>query len=782
MKRLLNLRAPALGIILGWSLATFAPPGFAATTVLTVGDELKQQMKYGLDYERLWFWYGPAVSDSAEVAKWSVVDCNIDYIRCAINAAYELTEGTYDLSAYTNKIIPMMTAMQNAKPSIKWFASPRPLNEAVSGAAWQPYPRWVTGDNGSGSFNFQWEKCAQYLIRYLLLMDSYGFKISYLDITNEWQSYPTGARLQPSDVVDIRNYLIANLPKSIETPKIVAPSAWSFQQGASFINHAVGLGAADGFDIAASHNTGHVGTPQDFADAANAAGKEIWDTEVHGWKGASPATEVPTSFEMFDRIQAGFSGLSGWLAIGTTSQGHCYLLNNGSTVTRNVKYYIFQQLANTSNYGYALDIDQPTGLTSTAALIREGLLTVWVLNNYSTPVPTRIEIGNRTMRDSSIKRIRWSESIPVEGAKDVIAATTSSSFEATIQGNSLYCFEIYLESDGDHFPFIQAEKFSEMTGVAVLPATDLGEGDLVEFSDANDEISFDLTVTQTASFDVAFRVSSESARIRFDVFNGERLVASVDRLATGDAQNWTTLYAKFALEGGPERLTIKATGGGWNMNWIEFKERLTYVQENLALKNIATASGVSGRSYTANRAVDGSRDTRWESDSTQPAWLAVDFGSPTAINGFSLSEYEDRITAYEIQFYADDETWKTALIGGNPDDDIIYAFPTVTASKIRLQTTSVSSDPVSIYELTFHFNPYYAFTDPVPTVDTARNAVILNWSGVRGSTYRLERATNLDPDAFETIESGIPVHQSTNSNTVAAPGEANFYRLMLERE
>ena len=48
-----------------------------------------------------------------------------------------------------------------------------------------------------------------------------------------------------------------------------------------------------------------------------------------------------------------------WLTIGTTAQGHCYLLNNGTTVTRNVKYYIFKKLTTTSNFGRALDINQP---------------------------------------------------------------------------------------------------------------------------------------------------------------------------------------------------------------------------------------------------------------------------------------------------------------------------------------------------------------------------------------------------------------------------------------
>ena len=74
-------------------------------TPLTVGDTRRQMMRYGLDYERLWYWTSSMnASEKDTVAKWSVVDCDVDYIRVAINCGYELVEGTYNLSAYTNKI------------------------------------------------------------------------------------------------------------------------------------------------------------------------------------------------------------------------------------------------------------------------------------------------------------------------------------------------------------------------------------------------------------------------------------------------------------------------------------------------------------------------------------------------------------------------------------------------------------------------------------------------------------------------------------------------------
>ena len=291
---------------------------------LIVGTTKQQKMRFGMDYERLWYWTNSLNATERDlVAKWSAIDTRIDYIRVAINSAYELEEGNFNLSAYTNKIIPMMQEMQEANPDIKFFASPRPLNEAVSGAAWQPYPRWITGDPGNGSFNFDWENCAEYLERYILLMKSYGFKISFLDLTNEWQNPGGSGRITTGDVRDISEYLKANLDPA-DMPLIIAPSSWNYVQGSNFINDLWTNRRREAVDIAACHNTDRSGTAQQFADTVRnvlGADTEIWNTEVHGWKSTSGENETTSFYYYLEKIRAGFSGLNGWLAIGTTNQG-----------------------------------------------------------------------------------------------------------------------------------------------------------------------------------------------------------------------------------------------------------------------------------------------------------------------------------------------------------------------------------------------------------------------------------------------------------------------------
>ena len=455
---------------------------------LTVGSTLQQKMRFGMDYERLWFWTGGlSESERRSVARWSVVDADVDFVRVAINSAYELTEGEFDLSAYTNKIIPMMEKMKEANPNIKFFASPRPLNEAESGAAWQPYPRWITRTPslGSTNYNLDNEKCAEYLVRYILLMKSYGFKIDFLDLTNEWDTSGRGpGAMSTDDVRDIVSLLKENLDPA-DMPLTVASSAFSYAQGRSWISGVNDAGKRDAIDIMSAHNTGRDGDAQSFVDRARdrlGDEKEIWNTELHGWKSTSNENETTSFYYYLEAIRAGFGGINGWLAIGTTNQGHSYILNPGGTPRRNVKYYIYRKMASTSNYGHALNIlDEPEeGVLNAplgsddddiprnvAAFIKGNLMTVWVVNENSTPVPLEITPSGRTIAASTVRRTQWADPSDVEGFVTREQVDSGASFLSTVPGSSVSCFEIVLDTEDYSNDLIQAEDFTHQWGTGL---------------------------------------------------------------------------------------------------------------------------------------------------------------------------------------------------------------------------------------------------------------------------------------------------------------------------
>ena len=84
------------------------------------------------------------------------------------------------------------------------------------------------------------------------------------EVTNEW-NYVTATHVR-----DISNYMKGILGDDM--PLIVAPSAWSFSQGVSWLYGANTAGKKAAIDIAACHNTGYHGTAQGFADKAISLG------------------------------------------------------------------------------------------------------------------------------------------------------------------------------------------------------------------------------------------------------------------------------------------------------------------------------------------------------------------------------------------------------------------------------------------------------------------------------------------------------------------------------
>ncbi|MEP4078406.1 carbohydrate-binding protein [Haloferula sp.] len=588
---------------------------------LTIGNTPQQQMRFGMDYERLWSWTGGLNgSERDDIARWSAVDTDIDYVRVAINCEYELTEGVFDLSAYTDKIIPMMQEMQQANPNIKFFASPRPLDEAQDNVNWQPYPQWITGSTGNNTdYDLDWENCAEYLERYILLMDSYGFKISFLDLTNEWDTSGRGSGAMSSgDVRDITEYLEVNLDAEL-MPAIVAASSYSYSQGNSWLNSVNTTRRRNAIDVAASHNTGRDGKAETFAakvasiwDNPGDTVPEIWNTEVHGWKSTSSENETTSFYYYLEAIRAGFGGINGWLAIGQAHQGHAYILNPSGTPIRNVKYHIFQKLSSTSNYGHALDIlEEPDLLRAPldsddddvprniAAFIKGNLMTVWVINENAGSVPLVISPTGYTIAGSSVRRSRWTDPSDEEGFETYEPVTSNTSFGSTIPGESVCCFEIVLNTEDFSNDRIEAEGFSHQWGVATQGTGDVDGVENVSNINDGDWTRYG-SVALKQNSKVSFRVARPAGRpdsmiqVREGTAEGP-ILGSVSVPVTNNWQVYQTVETTLSNTAGIYNLYIEfvedavSPTGNYlaNLNWFSVNEPVAVQVIGLA----ATASG-----------------------------------------------------------------------------------------------------------------------------------------------------------------------------------------------
>ncbi|MBN1132372.1 MAG: alpha-L-fucosidase [Bacteroidales bacterium] len=120
---------------------------------------------------------------------------------------------------------------------------------------------------------------------------------------------------------------------------------------------------------------------------------------------------------------------------------------------------------------------------------------------------------------------------------------------------------------------------------------------------------------------------------------------------------------------------------------------------NLAEDRKAVASNVRGNAgkFKASRALDNDKNTCWATDdSIHTASLTIDLGKPIVFNRFLVQEFiplGQRVKAFSVEGFADGE-WRELARATTIGYKRILCFPSVEASKLRLNITDSKSCPI----------------------------------------------------------------------------------------
>lgn len=170
---------------------------------------------------------------------------------------------------------------------------------------------------------------------------------------------------------------------------------------------------------------------------------------------------------------------------------------------------------------------------------------------------------------------------------------------------------------------------------------------------------------------------------------------------------------------------------------------------NLAEKTKAEASNIRGnaKEFSPARVIDGNKDTYWATDdNVTKASLTLDFGKPTLFNRFMVQEYirlGQRVKAFTIEAFINGN-WKEIAKATTIGYKRILRFPTVNASKIRINITDSKSCP-----LISNLGIYNA-----PAILEA--PVIL-----RNQTGEITISSNdIGPHYYYTLDGSEPTHRS----------------------
>jgi hypothetical protein len=433
--------------------------------VIDVSENLKQNIRLGVDCSTLWYWRSNLKTQLAQIA---VGEMNTDFLRVQINTAYEREQGIKNDSVYY-LILELMTAMHNANPNIKFFSSPSTLSFAytdqekveiwghVDNVPFSCFPAWILHWDQDGTKTmsdgtvvpvwkrgyFDYPALTQYYADYLNMMYQKGFDISYLDLSNE-QSVITPA---------ITKYIYDNLPAKllpgVRMPELVVPSTWNVQGGIDWLDSVnVAENEDQSFSVAAVHNTGTGGSEAEFASKASLLGKEAWNTELHNWVGLTLHDDIMTSEALWYYLRSGFTGIETWLFFGDWGgKPHSMIWTkwNGTTIIKTGKYEIFKQVVNNANGGNYLEVSMPYSSVPTVAFLKDNILSVWILNKTPVAMPnTTFNVLNKNIMNKTIDVVKWNRSIATTGQINHFVNQETDKFSYDIDPQSLYFFKIDL--------------------------------------------------------------------------------------------------------------------------------------------------------------------------------------------------------------------------------------------------------------------------------------------------------------------------------------------------
>ena len=120
---------------------------------------------------------------------------------------------------------------------------------------------------------------------------------------------------------------------------------------------------------------------------------------------------------------------------------------------------------------------------------------------------------------------------------------------------------------------VQAEFYTEMSGIQLQDTLDEGGGKNVGWIDTGDYLTYRLRVEEAGTYRIIYRVASESGGAEIRLNLSFSTLATTPIAATGGWQVWTDVTSEeFQLQPGVYTFTIRANTGGFNLNYFTFEK------------------------------------------------------------------------------------------------------------------------------------------------------------------------------------------------------------------
>ncbi|MDP5275922.1 carbohydrate-binding protein [Chengkuizengella axinellae] len=473
-------------------------------------------------------------------------------------------------------IIPILQEIDSVNPDLKILGTP------WSAPAWMKESGTLNGGSLSPD---HYQTYADYFVKYIEAYENEGLPIYAITVQNEphheTNSYPSMYMSAEQQVEFVKNYLGPTFEsQSVNTDIIAWDHNWDeFEYPIQVLNDE----EANAY-LAGSAFHCYAGSPEAQTAVHNAyPDKGIWFTECSGGEWA---TEFGGNLKWnMENIVIGAtrnwakSVLLWNLALdenfGPTNGGcsDCrgVVTVNSETgeVVKNVEYYVL---------GHVSKFVKP-GANRIESNVNSDVQNV----AFKNPDGSKVLLAmNNTEAEKEFK-VRWGE----------------QSFAYTLPAGAVATFVWSGEQVGDSgnfelnpFEQVEAENFSDMSGVQTESANDAGGGLVVGHTDDGDYLVFNNMNFENGAESVEVRVATEAVGGQIEFRLGSptgTLISTVDVPNTGGWQSWVTNSASVSsVEGVHDLYVVFASenGGIGNFNWFKFNETIPEETEISAFERI----------------------------------------------------------------------------------------------------------------------------------------------------------------------------------------------------
>lgn len=164
-----------------------------------------------------------------------------------------------------------------------------------------------------------------------------------------------------------------------------------------------------------------------------------------------------------------------------------------------------------------------------------------------------------------------SHTIELSAGEQTIAIVANSG------GFNINSFSFESSDTGESFSQkIEAEDYTNMSGVQTENTTDTDGGQNVGWIDSVDWMIWDVDLPTTGTYTIEYRVASQNGggSIQFEKAGGTEVYGTIDVPNTGGWQTWTTISHTVTLNAGAQQIAIYAQSGGFNINWLQITQGL----------------------------------------------------------------------------------------------------------------------------------------------------------------------------------------------------------------